>query len=199
MQAPKMQALCQPGPAVKHMHSRHRTTTYILPHALLCYACQQSRKDRRPETGRSQPARRLSSTWPCLPPLLRKCTPPLLGSGPTPPAGPARHRRSRQALRCRRSRRALRPRRSCQALRPRRSCQGQRPRRSCQGHRRRRSCQGQRRRQVLRKVLRRRWALGSLRQYGITALMLHENTSTQARNQYRVTMIQSCSGMLIVN
>ena len=55
-------------------------------------------KDCKPDTGRSQPAGRRrfsggaalsSSTWPCLPPPLRTCTPPPPGQGPAPPPGPA--------------------------------------------------------------------------------------------------------------
>ena len=83
--------MCQLRPVVKHKHRRatNQTAINLTPcHAML------GRKDCKPDTGRSQPARRRrfsgdaalsSSTWPCLPPLLHTCTLPLLGPGPAPP------------------------------------------------------------------------------------------------------------------
>ena len=76
--------LCvQPRSAVKHKHSKHRTTTYMM-----CYARQQRPQTRHWQASTCAPApllgRRHVTTWPCLPPLLRPCTPPLLGRGPRP-------------------------------------------------------------------------------------------------------------------
>ena len=68
----------QPRPAVKHKHSRHRTTTYML-----CYAHQQ-----RPQTRHRQVSTCAPAPLPCLPPPLRTCTPPLLGPDPAAPPGP---------------------------------------------------------------------------------------------------------------
>ena len=69
----------QPGPAVKHKHSKQQT--YHTP----CHAVLTS-KYRKPDTSRSQPPRRrrfsggaaLASTWPCPPPSPRICMLPLL-------------------------------------------------------------------------------------------------------------------------
>ena len=75
----------QPCSAVKHKHSRHRTTT---PRAMLC--SPQKTADQTTAGPQTVHWRRffggaaLSSST-CMPPPLRTCTPPLLGPGPLPP------------------------------------------------------------------------------------------------------------------